>query len=443
VFNANLGVRFAACVVIGTIAACGGGGGEPGPLASLDSIDTTETGVGGGSPPSSKPSPESGDAGQTSETSAGPAPTGDGSAAPAPAPAPAPSSGGTPTAAGVLGANALSGLAGSGPIVIDGRNGVKITGLRISNPGGPCVIVRGSTDIEISGNAIGPCGSNGVQINDSTRINVTRNNVTDVRNSGIVMVGANTVQVRSNYLDKASTGVRAVRSTGVSVDFNGAHNIRGPFPDGQLAQFDNVHGGGNRIRCNATNLSIGGPDPRTTFSTPHIRTEDIINTWQSNGLSSDPILIAYNRLQGGGSMTGSGIMSGDGGGSWISVIGNRIVNPWNAGVGVAGGSNIRVERNRVFSDLPNNAAGEGYYIRNFYPSACTNITHQNNAIKWPATDWSTNGWVQTYWNTNQCTNVNGTGSNDLNASLTAAIFSEPISECRDLARSMGFDPTGW
>jgi hypothetical protein len=418
VFNdSRTGLRIAAVMLTGTLAACGGGGVGDDTLVLDDetTIDADEL-ARRNKKLEQAPTPENG---TTTST-------------------------GVATAGGTLSRNALSGLTASGPIVLDGRQGAKLSGLRISNPNGPCVIVRGgSDDVEISGNEIGPCAGNAVQVQDSSRVRIVRNNISDARNNGISVVGSNTVQVRSNFIDRASSAVRAVRSTAVSVDLNGAMNIRGPFPDGQLAQFDNVYGGGNKIRCNATDLSVGQPDPGTTFSTPTIRTEDIINTWMSNGIAGDPIEISYNRLKGGGSFTGSGIMTGDGGGSHISAIGNRIVNPWNAGIGVAGGNNIRIERNRIYSDMPTHIAGEGLYIRNFYEPACHTITHNANEIKWPGPVWTTQHWTHVFWNTGQCTNVNGTSTNNLNANVTPAIFSEPIAECRTLATSMGFDPTGW
>jgi parallel beta-helix repeat protein len=416
VFNeSNTGLRIAAVLVSGALAACGGGGGED--TLVLDdetAIDADDLSRG----KKNAPAPVTG--GDTAVAASG------------------------ATAAGTLAANSLGNLTASGPIVLDARQGARVTGMRISNPNGPCIVVRnGSADIEISGNEIGPCAGNAISVQDSARVRVERNNIRDARNNGVVAVGSSNVQIRSNYIDRASTAIRAVRSTAVSVDLNGAMNIRGPFPDGQLAQFDSVYGGGNRIRCNATDLSVNQPNPSTTFSTPTIRTEDIINTWMSNGLSTDPIQISYNRLKGGGSFTGSGIMTGDGGGSWITAVGNRIVNPWNAGIGVAGGNNIRIERNRIYSDMPTHIAGEGLYIRNFYQPACHSITHDRNEIKWPGPVWTTQHWTHVFWDTNQCSNVTGTSTNNLDAAVTPAIFTEPIAECRNLATNMGYDPTGF
>jgi hypothetical protein len=329
-------------------------------------------------------------------------------------------------------------------VVIDGGSGAVVAGRRISNPNGPCVLIRsGATNVRVEGNQIGPCGGDGVEIIGSSDVTIVGNNLVGIAFNGVKAADSRGIRARNNFVDGAASGFRGVRSSQVEFEFNGAINIRGRYPDGQFAQLDNVTGGGSRVQCNATALDLGGPDPNTTTQTADIRTEDVINTWQSRGDPSDPILIAYNRLKGGGSFTGSGIMAGDGGGANISVVGNRVVNPWNAGIGVAGGSNIRIERNRIYSSMPGNVANEGFYIRNFSPSACTNIVHQNNEIRWPPTDWSTAGWTQTLWQPQgECTNVTGVSTNNLNAtSLSSAIFTEPIAECRARASSLGL-PTG-
>ncbi len=358
-----------------------------------------------------------------------------------------PSDASATTAAASLKALPLGTLADSGPVVIDGGNGAVVKGRRISNPNGNCITVRnGATNVRIEGNQLGPCGGDGVSVQSgSNGVVVIGNNVSNAGAVAIMVADARGVKVHNNFIDGAPTAMRAVRSSQVEFEFNGGMNVRGRYPDGQLVQLDNVTGSGNRVRCNATDLNVGGPDPYSTTSTADWRTEDIINTWQSRGDPSDPILIAYNRLKGGGSLTGSGIMSGDGGGAYISVVGNRIVNPWNAGIGVAGGSNIRIESNKVFSEMPAVVAGEGFYIRNFSASACTNIVHQNNQILWPPADWSSSGWVQAFWQPQgECTNVTGTSTNNLNAtSLSKAIFTEPIAECRALAAAAGLPTAGY
>jgi hypothetical protein len=417
-----------AIILIGvSLAACGSdGGGSADPVASVPSGE--ETAVAAGATSAATASGASGSAATAAvgETSA-------------------PASSAPITASATLKAHALGTLTASGPVVVDGRSGVTISGQRITNPSGPCIIVRnGATNVRISGNQIGPCGGHGIEIVGASAVSVTRNNLSSIGRTGIRAVEARSVQVRNNFVDTASTAIRVIRSTQVEVEFNGGLNVRGPMPDGQLVQLDNVTGGGNRVQCNAADLSIGAPDPATTPTTPTIRTEDIISTWQSRGEQNDPILVGYNRVKGGGSYSGSGIMAGDGGGAYISVIGNRVVNPWNAGIAVSSGEFIRVERNRVFTDMPRSVTGEGFYVRNFYPTACSNIVHAHNEIQWIPDNGSAEGWSQAYWQpAGQCTNVTGTSTNNLSAPLTRAIFTEPIPECRARAGALGLSTSGY
>jgi hypothetical protein len=308
----------------------------------------------------------------------------------------------------------------SEPIVISNKNNVVIAGVKISNPNGNCIEINSSTNITIKDSVIGPCAGTGIEINDSSSINVI-----------------------GNYIENTRKAINGVRSTGVIIDFNYGKNNVGPSPHGQLVQFDKVYGAGNKIRCNASD--VYNADPNTTFSTPNIRAEDHISIYMSSGVVTDNILVAYNRIRGGSSFTGSGIMIGDYGGNHITVRGNRVVNPWNTGISNAGGNNNTIEYNKIFSNMPNHVANEGMYVRNFTPqiTACFNITHRFNQLTWPPDDWSTQGWTQKFVNPNQCGTVIGTATNNLNATLTADIYTEPISECRQLAQERGYNIAGW
>lgn len=308
----------------------------------------------------------------------------------------------------------------SQPIVIDGKSNIILSGLQISNPLGDCIQIRNSTNIIIQNNVIGSCAGTGIKIVDSSSISVI-----------------------GNYIENSYKAIGAVRSVGVVIDFNYGKNTAGPYPDGEFVQFDNVYGAGNRVRCNTSDVQ--GPDPTITFTTAYIRTEDHISMYMSRGLDTDNILIAYNRIRGGSSFRGSGIMIGDFGGSYITARANRVVNPWNTGISNAGGNNNTIEYNKIFSNMPNHVANEGMYVRNFTPDivACYNITHRYNQLTWPPDDWTTDGWTQKFVNTNECGTINGVETNNFNASLTPDIFNEPIAECRALAEQKGYSPLGW
>lgn len=227
---------------------------------------------------------------------------------------------------------------------IDAVAGQVIRGLHITNPVGPCIVVpRGVQDVVIQDNEIGPCG------------NASR----AIRDYGVfVLEGAARIVVAHNTIHDASSGLAAFGARHPIVfEHNVVYNLRGPAWAGQIVQFNGVRGGTgrSRISCNVFDGLIDTP-----VSGPN-HVGDHISIYASSGSRDDPIEIAYNRIRGaarGAQESGSGIQLGDspaGGGAqgefdaggWIWAHHNTIVRTQGVGIGVAGGSNILVEHNRV------------------------------------------------------------------------------------------------
>ena len=143
----------------------------------------------------------------------------------------------------------------SEPLVIDGKADLTISGLEIANPEGNGITIRNSKRIRIKDYRIGPCKGEAVNIYSCDRITVTE-----------------------NCFEAVSTAVCALDSLHIEVTHNRCLNVHGPFPRGQLAQFDNVNGGGNRINDNLALNILGKSNP-----------EDIINVYKSSGTADDPI----------------------------------------------------------------------------------------------------------------------------------------------------------
>lgn len=326
----------------------------------------------------------------------------------------------------------------SGPLVITAKQNIVISGIRVSNPDGNCIQVNGSSNITIKNSQIGPCKGNGIEINSSQSVVIEQNNIINTR-MNISLYDAKDILIQANYIDTGKNGINVNRSSGVKILLNYATKFIGGYPYGHFIQFDNVTGSGNEIKCN-TGDAYPMPDP--LLPPPTERVEDIINLWQSHGTAQSPIMVAYNRVRGGSSYTGSGILLGDGAGSYQTAYKNVIVNPWNVSIAVAGGNNMVVDSNRMYSNLPWQVSGSGTYIHNFYPqyATCYNITFARNLLKWP-----TGGpYTDQFWNPNTCTNISGLETNNLNATyLTESIFTEPITECKALAQSKGYSLTGW
>ncbi len=125
----------------------------------------------------------------------------------------------------------------------------------------PVITIRNSKRIRIQDCKIGPCKGEAVNIYACEGITLTE-----------------------NHFEAVSTGVYALDSRHIEVTRNRCVNVHGPFPRGQLAQFDKVTGGGNRINHNLALNILGKSNP-----------EDLINIYKSSGTLDDPIQVIGNR----------------------------------------------------------------------------------------------------------------------------------------------------
>jgi nitrous oxidase accessory protein NosD len=200
--------------------------------------------------------------------------------------------------------------------------------------------------------------------------------------------------VEGNYITGTSNGVLVHRSDSVRVDSNAFVDAGRNF-----VQFDKVNGAGSSISGNRGQNELGGTNA-----------EDLISLYLSNGTASSPIMVVGNHLRNGGpSDSGSGIMLGDGGGSYQFVEGNVLVEPGQVGIGVASGTNMTVRGNVVYSSaLP--WSNTGIYVWNQYPSACGNVEVSGNRVNWTNAEGRSNSW----WEGGGCGEVNNYG-NDWNA----------------------------
>jgi hypothetical protein len=335
-------------------------------------------------------------------------PTANPTATPAHTPTPTPSTtpSATPTPSGSIGHGlgpTITTFTPSGPIVA--TSGQVISGLSISNPNGACITLTGVTNVTITNNQIGPCGATSAGV-------------------GIDAYNSDHLTVQNNNFNDVASGLYATNSANGNILFsnNYATNIRGPFPRGQIAQFNNVSGAANKILCNVSDQVLGGTTINGVYSGP----EDHINMYMSNGTSTSPIEVAYNKLRGGGSPSGGGIMAGDTGGSYEYVHDNILVNPGQYGIAIAGGSNIQLIANQVFA-VQNTWTNIGGYVWEQGNVSCSNNTFQGNLINFTNAAGSESG----YWDGGGCGTVAGESSNTTNdTALTANIWNTVISQCQ-------------
>lgn len=254
-------------------------------------------------------------------------------------------------------------------LVINGKNGVTINNQQFTNPEGDCIQIINSMNITIKENIIRNCGGEGIAMENSTNVAILANQIEEVR-----------------------TGVLALTSTAIRVENNSFKNVKGPMPRGQFVQFNNVRGGGNRINSNRGVNVKGQSNP-----------EDMISLFDSCGTALDPIQVKGNTLEGGGpSKSGAGITTGDNGGCYIRVKDNVLINPGNVGIAIAGGHNIEVLHNTVYSQQTD-VSNVGIYVWNVASPECHSHTVRDNMVKWTNKE----GKRNPAWNSGNCGTVKG------------------------------------
>jgi parallel beta-helix repeat protein len=286
----------------------------------------------------------------------------------------------------------------SGPVTL--RSGQILTGRQISNPNGPCIKGAGISHVRIHNNRIGPCGPS-------------------ANDAGIVLSNAHDIMVDHNSFDDVAGGLYVVNSSdNIVFEHNYARRIRGPFPRGQIVQFNGVTGSGNKIRCNVSDQSTPGYKAGT---------EDHINTWLSSGTETSPILIQHNKLRGGGpSTSGGGILAGDGGGSYITIDTNILVNPGQYGIAIAGGHDNKLLNNQVYS-ASFTWSNAGLYVWNQYAPASYGHEVSGNRVNWTNSSGLSNPWWN-QGNTGPVTTINNLFG-DL--SIGPDIWNQKFPECDD------------
>lgn len=292
----------------------------------------------------------------------------------------------------------------SGPITL--VSGQVVSGLHISNPNGPCIWGGSVSNVRITNNRIGPCGPDALGV-------------------GVKLDLSSSVRIDHNAFDDVASALSAVEGgNGIVFEQNVVTRIRGPLPRGQMVQFDKVRGSGHRIQCNVSDQTtpgyLGGP-------------EDHISIYKSAGTAASPIDIAYNKLRGGGpSPSGGGIIAGDFGSEYVVVRDNILVHPGQYGIAIAGGHDLRLLRNRVYSATVFPWSNIGAYVWAQDASACYGHEVRGNHVFYLG-----NVGPNPYWNAGNCGTVAGEADNlwewGTSTTLTAAIWDEPIAACAEPA----------
>jgi hypothetical protein len=212
-------------------------------------------------------------------------------------------------------------------------------------------------------------------------------------------------------MESVRTGVLAVESKGIKVTYNDVKNVLGPFPRGQMVQFDEVNGVGNSISFNACENLPGHSNP-----------EDAISLFKSNGTAAEPIMVVGNWIRGGGpSLSGGGIILGDYGGSYINVEDNILVDPGQYGIAITAGNNLTIKNNKIYGRQQSFTFwGLMSYIQ--YPNPTHSNTISNNEVNWK----NHQGIPRNFWNDGKGGVINGWNTNTYNPDLTESILPAKI-----------------
>jgi len=268
------------------------------------------------------------------------------------------------------------------PIVLRGRKDHVIQGVKIVPNGGKInagITLENCENVTIACCEIGPLEAPGIDVSGSKGVKIVNCWIHDTGTKlGVRLYKCADVLVQGSRMERISTGVYALESTGVQVLGNYVEDVQGPMPRGQLSQFNNVTGEGNAV---SHNYGVNFADK----SHP----EDMISLFKSEGTEKSPILIEKNYLVGdpekgseNKSKSGSGIMLGDGGGRHLLCRENVLIGSGQVGIGICGGASITVEKNVLYG-LASNVANVAVYVwNNSKTPGAADIVVRGNLAAW-------------------------------------------------------------
>jgi parallel beta-helix repeat protein len=279
----------------------------------------------------------------------------------------------------------------SNPQTINGRSNLVIENLQFTNMNG-----------------------NDLSINNSSNITV-RNCYFGVSSGiGVELENCNNITIENCFFANNKSGVYATSCSGIKVNNNQFINAQGPFPRGQFVQFNTVNGAGNSVSGNRGECYRG-----------ESYAEDLVNMYRTSGTQGSPVQVKDNYFRGGGpSPSGGGLMSGDFDGGWVVVENNTLVFPGNYGVAMAGGNNIILRNNTVYSER---AAwtNVGMYVWAQQGASCSNVTVTGNKVTWTHKD----GFNNPFWDGGNCGTINWNCCNTSGQSLASMNVPRVIVNC--------------
>jgi hypothetical protein len=250
----------------------------------------------------------------------------------------------------------------SGPVTINGQNGVVIRNVHITSTTGNCLTITKSTNITIENSEIGPCGTdsrssrgngismkgnNGVYIYDNYIHVETATNTCCDRHDGVMGEDNRNVTIQGNVIAYGESNIEFTnRNASIIVTGNFLLNPRGPQPRGQNFQCWGAAAGDNVCSSVivANNYALSSLDT-TKYLYPENQ-EDSINFGHANGA-----IVRNNYITGGHAHSGCGLIADDGANN-MRFEGNLLLNTGQCGIGIASGTNQLVIGNKIYNSTP-------------------------------------------------------------------------------------------
>lgn len=215
----------------------------------------------------------------------------------------------------------------------------------------------------------------------------------------IVLENCYNVLVESVLFSRSTCGVYALGCNDVRVlDCQGVNfRRRDNWARGQLAQFNGCGGTLNEVlNCRAENFA-NESDPEDVVSIYRSHNVNVKNNIFRGGGAND-----NGTREGGPSDSGSGIMSGDNGGTNQVVENNILINTGNAGIGIAGGVNIKVLSNKIYSEKTSVSNNPLYaWAQAGQEGQSNNAVAKDNQVYWT----HKTGYINDGWNAGNISNV--------------------------------------
>ncbi|RYZ48867.1 MAG: hypothetical protein EOP49_17570, partial [Sphingobacteriales bacterium] len=122
--------------------------------------------------------------------------------------------------------------------------------------------------------------------------------------------------------------------------------------------------------------------------------------------------------------SGGGLMSGDFDGGWVIVENNMLAFPGNYGIGIAGGNNITLRNNTIYSERQP-WTNVGMYVWAQQGASCSNVSVSGNKVTWTHKD----GFSNPFWDGGNCGGITWNGINSSGQSLASMSFPARVITC--------------